>query len=139
MKRVSIVLGSLVWVLVSPLAAFAAKLSLEGRVELINSDFPVENARVTVTFHGHEPGIHEYTTQRTVRAYTDDFGNFLAEIKVPDHRYVWTHATVEIAETEMSKRAAAQSICQTSEDGGCYCTKDFHVNPLTPLESRQGE
>lgn len=117
----------------NPLIAQAAKLSLSGRVELAPSQSPVENARVTVTFHGHEIGIHEYTTQRTVRARTDELGNFEAQVKVPDRRYVWTHATVEIAETEVSKSTEMTSTCFVNEAGSYFCDKSFWVNPLSAI------
>lgn len=110
--------------------ASAAKLSLVGQVALNSAASPVHGARVTVTFHGHEMGIHEYTTQRRVRVQTDALGYFSAEVKVPDDRYIWTHATVEIAETESSKAAVLQSVCQIDDNGGGRCDKDFRVNPL---------
>ena len=50
--------------------------------------------------------------------------------RVPDDRYIWTHATVEIDETDMSKAAIAQTLCQIDEQGGGYCSKSFNVNPL---------
>lgn len=123
--------GALGWLLVMPSIAAAAKLSLAGRVELSTVTSPVEDARVTVTFHGHEMGIHEYTTERRIRVRTDEQGYFTAEMKVPDERYFWTHATVEIAETETTKAMTAQSVCQIDEIGGGRCDKDFQVNPLT--------
>lgn len=113
-----------------PLVAQAAKLSVAGRVELTSQESPVSNARVTITFHGHELGIHEYTTERTIRARTDEFGNFRAEIKVPDRRYSWTHTTVEIGETEVSKRTSLISACQIDGTGGCRFDKSLQVNPL---------
>lgn len=116
-----------------PLAAQAARLSLSGAVEMATSQSPVSDARVTVTFHGHEVGIHEYTTERTVRVRTNEFGNFLAEVKVPDRRYIWTHATIEIAETEVSKMAKHRSACHVDATGGCYFNKDFSVNPISSL------
>ncbi|MEM9002233.1 MAG: hypothetical protein AAGE59_01775 [Cyanobacteria bacterium P01_F01_bin.86] len=130
MKRLAVLLGATGLMLMSPLAAQAAKLSMSGRVELTSSQSPVDDARVTVTFHGHELGIHEYTTERTVRARTDEFGNFEAEVKVPSRRYIWTHATVEIAETDVSKRAEVTSTCLIDETGGFYCDKNFWVSPL---------
>ncbi|MEO1094677.1 MAG: hypothetical protein AAFX01_07225 [Cyanobacteria bacterium J06638_28] len=130
MNKLGLLLGTLSILLVTPLAASAAKLSLTGRVELTSALSPVGDARVTVTFHGHEVGIHEYTTTRTVRARTDEFGNFIAETKVSNRRYTWTHATVEIGETEISKKTQTQSICQTDPTGGCQSEKDFQVRPL---------
>ena len=130
MRRLLIVLGAWGLVLSSPLMAAAAKLSLMGRVALTNAESPVENARVTVTFHGHEIGIHEYTTSRRVRVLTDPTGHFTAEVKVPEDRYIWTHATVEIAATDMSKSAVMNSVCQIDDNGGGRCDKDFQVHPL---------
>ncbi|MBE7382172.1 MAG: hypothetical protein F6J95_012245 [Leptolyngbya sp. SIO1E4] len=131
MKKLSVLLGAVGLVLTHSLAAHAAKLSLAGRVELSTSQAPVGDARITVTFHGHEVGIHEYTTQRTIRAYTDELGNFLAEVKVPDRRYTWTHATVEISETSVSKQAEIQSACWADSTGISRCDKSFHVNPIS--------
>ncbi|NER79356.1 MAG: hypothetical protein F6K42_07185 [Leptolyngbya sp. SIO1D8] len=130
MKKLSILLGAAGLVLMQPLVAQAARLSLSGYVELANSQSPVGNARVTVTFHGHEVGIHEYTTERTVRARTDELGNFVAEVKVPDRRYTWTHATVEISETDVSKLTKVNSACTVDGSGGCQFNKDFQVSPL---------
>lgn len=130
MNRLGFLLGTISILLVNPLAASAARLSLTGRVELTSALSPVGDARVTVTFHGHEIGIHEYTTTRTVRARTNEFGDFIAETKVSNRRYVWTHATVEIGETEISKKTQARSVCQTDYAGGCQSAKDFQVRPL---------
>jgi hypothetical protein len=63
-------------VLATPVAAEAARLSVDGKVQLENTAEPLEQARVTVTFHGHELGIHEYTTRRTLRVSTDADGEF---------------------------------------------------------------
>ena len=130
MKRFLGLLGSVGLVLAAPMVAEAARLSLVGNVKLAAAELPVENARVTVTFHGHEMGIHEYTTQRRIRVLTDEAGSFEAVVKVPDDRYIWTHATVEIDETEMSKATTSQTLCQVDEQGGGYCSKSFDVNPL---------
>ena len=130
MKRLAVLLGAAGLVLMNPLIAQAAKLSLTGRVGLAPSQSPVEDARITVTFHGHEIGIHEYTTERTVRVRTDELGNFEAEIKVPNRRYIWTHATVEISETDVSKSTEVTSTCLEDEDGSYFCNKSFWVNPL---------
>ncbi|MGD1930014.1 MAG: hypothetical protein ACFB12_14010 [Leptolyngbyaceae cyanobacterium] len=130
MKRFLGFLGSVGLVLSAPLTAEAARLSLVGSVKLSVAESPIEDARVTVTFHGHEMGIHEYTTQRRIRVRTDASGSFEAVVKVPDDRYIWTHATVEIDETDMSKAAIAQTLCQIDEQGGGYCSKSFNVNPL---------
>lgn len=130
MKKAGILLGAASIVLLTPLAALAEMLSFSGRVELATSLSPVEDARVVVTFHGHEPGIHEYTTERRVRARTDEAGNFVAELKVPSRRYVWTHATVEISETDVSKKAVARSTCMAIGDEGFTCDKSFQVRPL---------
>lgn len=130
MKKFRLLISAAGMVLLMPLAAYAEKLSFSGRIELATSLSPVEDARVTVTFHGHEPGIHEYTTARTVRARTDESGNFAAELKVPSRRYIWTHATVEISETEISKQSKAQSTCLVEAAGGFRCDKNFRVRPL---------
>jgi hypothetical protein len=132
MRRFFGLLGAFGLVLSTPLAAEAAKLSLRGQVGLRNAASPVNDARIVVTFHGHEMGIHEYTTQRRVRVRTDALGYFLAEVKVPDDRYIWTHATVEVAETDMSKTARMQAACQVDGNGGGRCDKTFEVNPLRP-------
>lgn len=130
MKELASLIGALGLVLASPMIAEAAKLTFSGRVASTRDASPVEEARVTVTFHGHETGIHEYTTERRVRAYTDELGYFTAEVKVPDDRYIWTHATVEIAETERTKSFTVRASCQGDDNGGGYCTKDFQVSPL---------
>ncbi|MEO1294347.1 MAG: hypothetical protein AAFW75_00815 [Cyanobacteria bacterium J06636_16] len=132
MKKLAVLLGAAGLVLMTPLAAHAERLFLSGRVELASSQSPVEDARVTVTFHGHELGIHEYTTERTVRARTDELGNFEAEIKVASRRYIWTHATVEIAETDISKQTEVISTCFVEEPEGYSCDKNFWVSPLSP-------
>jgi hypothetical protein len=129
-KKQTVFWATLGLLLLTPMAAQAAKLSLAGRVELAARALPIAHARVTVTFHGHEMGIHEYTTERRVRVQTDELGNFMAEVKVPEDRYIWTHATVEIAETERSKLAIAQAQCQIDDNGGGRCDKNFRVSPL---------
>ncbi|MDB9524962.1 hypothetical protein PN498_03095 [Oscillatoria sp. CS-180] len=136
MKGLVGLVGALGWLLMTPLVAEAAKLSLTGRVELATVESPVEDAQITVTFHGHEMGIHEYTIERRVRVQTDDLGYFTAEVKVPSDRYFWTHTTVEIAETEMSKAAISRSTCHIDDIGGGRCDKNFQVSPLTtqPVE-----
>lgn len=121
--------GALGWVLISPLVAAAARISLTGQVALL-SEAPIANARITVIFHGHERGIHEYTTERRTRVETDEDGYFSAFVKVPDDRYIWTHATIEIGETESSKAATAIARCQVDEQGGGHCSRKLRVNPL---------
>ena len=130
MRQLAALLGASGLVLATPLMAEAAKLSLSGRIALTSLNSPVEDARVTVTFHGHEMGIHEYTTVRRVRVHTNELGYFLAEVKVPDDRYIWTHATVAISETDMSKSTTVQTVCQIDGNGGGRCDKDFQVHPL---------
>lgn len=130
MRQLLGLLGAGGLVILTPLMAEAAKLSFTGRVALTNMASPVADARVTVTFHGHETGIHEYTTERRIRVWTDADGYFSAEVKVPDDRYIWTHATVEIAETDTSKSAVMQALCQIDGNGGGDCDKEFRVNPL---------
>ncbi|MGD1862032.1 MAG: hypothetical protein ACFB0E_18945 [Leptolyngbyaceae cyanobacterium] len=121
--------GALSWVLITPLAAAAARVSLSGRVALTSAT-PIEDARVTVTFHGHEMGIHEYTTERRRVTRTNEQGQFEVFVKVPEDRYIWTHATVEVAETETSKSAIAIAPCIIDDQGGGSCRKEFRVNPL---------
>jgi len=123
-------LEALALVLTTPMVAHAASLSLTGRVALISAT-PVNNAPITVVFHGHEMGIHEYTTERRVQVQTNAAGEFSAVVKVPDDRYIWTHATLEIAETDMSKAAIAIARCEIDGQGGGRCSKEFRVNPLT--------
>lgn len=130
MKKSVGLFSTLGLVLFTPLTANAAQLSFEGRVALTSANTPVEDARITVTFHGHEMGIYEYTTERRIRVTSNEQGIFRAMVKVPDDRYIWTHATVEIAETDMSKAATAITVCQIDDNGGGYCRKDFRVNPL---------
>lgn len=129
MKTLASVCTALGWVLITPLIAEAARLSLNGRVAL-TSTTPVEDARITVTFHGHEMGIHEYTTERWARVYTNEQGEFAATVKVPDDRYIWTHATLEIAETEHSKAMTAIARCEVDDQGGGHCSKVLQVSPL---------
>lgn len=129
MKTLASCCGALAWLVTIPLVADAARVSLAGRVAM-TSAAPVANARITVTFHGHEMGIHEYTTQRRVRAQTDEQGQFSAVVKVPDDRYIWTHATLEIAETDTSKAATAIARCEIDNQGGGHCSKEFRINPL---------
>ena len=121
--------GALASGLLAPLAATAASLSLTGRVALPTAT-PVNEARITVTFYGHEMGIHEYTTRRRVRARTAAQGRFEALVKVPDDRYIWTHATLEISETDVSKAATAIARCEVDHQGGADCSKELRVNPL---------
>ncbi|MEM1311119.1 MAG: hypothetical protein AAF892_08680 [Cyanobacteria bacterium P01_D01_bin.71] len=121
--------GALGWVLATPLVAEAARISLAGRVALTSAT-PIEDARITVTFHGHEIGIHEYTTERRRVTRTDEQGRFDVFVKVPEDRYIWTHATVEVAETETSKSTTAIAPCVIDDQGGGFCSKEFRVNPL---------
>lgn len=129
MKTLVSLLGALSWVLVMPLVAEAARVSLSGRVTL-DSTTPIKDARVTVIFHGHEMGIHEYTTERYMRARTDEQGRFNIFVKVPSDRYIWTHATVEVSETDTSKAMTAIAPCVIDEQGGGVCSKEFQANPL---------
>ncbi len=124
---VLIVLGG---VLATPLPALAEQLSITGAVALEGSEIPITNAPVTITFHGHELGIHEYTTDRTVVVRTDEMGAFAAAVKVPDRRYAWTHASVAIAPTELSKAAQGIIPCMAPAAGGCEGSKAFRVRPL---------
>lgn len=113
-------------------AAQAAQLSFVGKVRLTNlAQQPVTDTRVVVTFHGHEAGIHEYTTNRTTTAYTDADGNFAVSVKLAEYRYRWTHTTVEIAPTDISKAARLMAPCQDDGHGGCSGTKTFQVSPLS--------
>ncbi|MEM9119220.1 MAG: hypothetical protein AAGD09_15255 [Cyanobacteria bacterium P01_F01_bin.56] len=129
MKTLVSVCSALAGLLITPLVAEAARLSLNGRVALTSAN-PIENARITVTFHGHEMGIHEYTTQRWARIRTNNEGEFNAIVKVPDDRYIWTHATIEIAETDLSKATTVIAPCEIDDQGGGHCSKEFRVSPL---------
>ena len=129
MKTLVSICAALGGVLITPFIAEAARLSLNGRVSLTSAT-PVEAARIIVTFHGHEMGIHEYTTERWARAYTNEHGEFTAVVKVPDDRYIWTHATIEIAETDYSKAMTAIARCEIDDQGGGHCSKELRVSPL---------
>ncbi|MDA0267089.1 MAG: hypothetical protein O2890_12820 [Cyanobacteria bacterium] len=123
-------------VAVTPLAAEAARLSVDGRIQLKNTAQPLDQARVTITFHGHELGIHEYTTTQTLRVRTDADGGFAAETKVRDGRYHWTHATIIVGPTDISKSHEFQCPCVGSDAEGWVCSKDFWVSPMaTELEA----
>lgn len=113
-------------------AAQAAQLSFSGKVRLTNlAQQPVADTRIVVTFHGHESGIHEYTTDRTATAYTDADGNFAVSVKLSEYRYRWTHTTVDIAPTDISKAARLMAPCRDDGHGGCSGTKTFQVSPLS--------
>lgn len=117
-------------VLVSAGAASAVSLSVTGRVQMDDSQVPIADAQVTVIFHGHEDGIHEYTTERWLQVYTDADGYFAGRVKLRDRRYTWTHATLEVAATNRSKQAATVSACEGSDQQGWQCQEDIGVRPL---------
>jgi hypothetical protein len=122
-------------VLATPVAAEAARLSVDGKVQLENTAEPLEQARVTVTFHGHELGIHEYTTRRTLRVSTDADGEFTAQTKIRIGRYHWTHATILVSATDRTKSHEFQSPCVGNDAEGWVCSKDLWISPIaTELE-----
>ncbi len=114
----------------TPMAAEAARLSVEAKIQLEETAQPLDQARVTVTFHGHELGIHEYTTSRTLRARTGDDGAFTVQTKVRSGRYHWTHATITVSATDRNKSQAFQCPCAGSDAEGWICSKDFWVSPI---------
>ncbi|NJN20119.1 MAG: hypothetical protein HC812_01545 [Leptolyngbya sp. RL_3_1] len=121
--------------LATPVAAEAARLSVDGKVQLEDTAEPLGQTRVTVTFHGHELGIHEYTTSRTVRTSTDAAGAFAAQAKINSGRYYWTHATILVSATDRTKSHEFQSPCVGSDATGWVCSKDLWVSPIaTELE-----
>lgn len=115
----------------TPMVAEAARLSVDGKIQLAETAQPVDQARVTITFHGHELGIHEYTTSRTLRARTDAAGEFTADTKVRDGRYAWTHATITVNATDRSKSHEIQCPCVGNDAEGWFCSKDIWVSPIT--------
>lgn len=114
----------------TPMAAEAARLSVDGKIQLAETAQPIDQARVTITFHGHELGIHEYTTSRTLRVRTDAAGAFVGETKVRDGRYAWTHATITVSATDMSKSHESQCPCVGNDAEGWLCSKDIWVSPI---------
>lgn len=127
--------------LVAPLAVQAAHLSFEGTVQLHNpvpalpsasiaTPDPVAAAEVTITFHGHEVGIHEYTTERTAHVVTDSEGRFTTAIKLSDYRYRWTHVTLTVDATDISKATTITSIMHDDGQGGGQGSKIVQVTPL---------
>jgi hypothetical protein len=120
----------------TPVVAEAARLSVNGKIQLEDTAQPVGRASVAVTFHGHELGIHEYTTSRSLRVRTDADGEFSGETKVRAGRYTWTHATLTVSATDMSKRHEIQFPCVGSDAEGWFCSKDIWVSPAaTRLEA----
>ncbi|MGF1569650.1 MAG: hypothetical protein ACFCVD_16540 [Nodosilinea sp.] len=128
-------------VVATPLAAQAARLSFMGTVQLnardqaapeanIATPNPVANAEVTVTFHGHEGGIEEYTTERTAQTVTDENGNFEVDVKLSEYRYRWTHVTVTVNPTDISKETTLTSVIYDNGQGGCDGSKVVRVMPL---------
>lgn len=114
-----------------PQAAYGARLSFTGDLHLNTAnESPVEGARIKVTFHGHEVGIHEYTTERSARAITLSDGSFAVDVKLSEYRYRWTHATLEVAETDISKEATLTIPLYEDGRGGFVGTKRFGVSPL---------
>lgn len=130
-------------VLASGTVAEAALLSFSGRVNLyapINATVaageiqpdPVPAARVTVTFHGHEDGITEYTMERSSRVVTDENGYFEVAIKLSDYRYRWTHVTLAVEATELSKSTTVTATVYNDGEGGSRGVKDVLVMPTFP-------
>ncbi|WP_137455185.1 hypothetical protein [Halomicronema hongdechloris] len=95
-------------------------------------DRPLPGVRVHIEFHGHEVGIHEYTTTRSTRVTTDENGNFAVALKMSEYRYHWTHATVEIPATEQSKAMVRVIPVENDGQGGCVGFKQIEVPPLQP-------
>ena len=130
---------AVVTVSLSGATAQAAMLSFSGRVHLFEPVTTVANraaqpesvsaARVTVTFHGHEAGITEYTTSRTARTSTDQNGFFVVDIKMSEYRYRWTHVTIAVAATETSKETTLIATVYNDGQGGSWGTKDVFVMP----------
>lgn len=113
--------------------AEAANLLFRGQIHLDTpASPPLANARVTVTFHGHENGIQEYEVSRTVGAVTDIQGRFDVRVKLAEYRYLWTYTTIQVEATDVSKEAAVIGSCQNNDLGGCTGVKQFEVNPLNP-------
>lgn len=120
-------------------AAEAVMLSFSGRVHLhepaassanrLVRPIPVAAAQVTVTFHGHEAGITEYTTERIGRVRTDETGLFAVDIKISEYRYRWTHATVAVSATDISKEMTILATLHNDGQGGHWGAKDVVVMP----------
>lgn len=109
-------------------AALASWLIFRGQVHLDAPDSPpIADAEVTVTFHGHENGIHEYRLDRTVAATTDAQGQFSVSLKLSDYRYRWTHTTITVGETEVSKEIIVVGSCLNDDQGGCTGVKQISV------------
>lgn len=131
MKQLGLGLATIAAILAVPTAANAARLAFSGNVQLDTAArHPVEAVRVTVTFHGHEEGIHDYETARTARAVTAADGSFSVEVKLSEYRYRWTHVTVEVNSTDISKEMIDTATCISDGEGGCSGVKDFQVEPL---------
>ncbi|PSN19029.1 hypothetical protein C7271_09435 [filamentous cyanobacterium CCP5] len=118
---------------IAPVAQ-AAQLVYSGQVYLDTPTTPpVSNARVAVTFYGHENGIQEYQVNRTVRGMTDSQGRFTVRMKLSEYRYRWTHTLIEVDETEVSKEMAVVGTCENDNEGGCVGAKQFEVTPLAEV------
>ncbi|MGD1929164.1 MAG: hypothetical protein ACFB12_09645 [Leptolyngbyaceae cyanobacterium] len=129
LKQLGLAAISLGLVATTPAVAEAARLSVDGKIQLEDTEQPIDRARVSVTFHGHELGIHEYTTSRRLRVRTNAAGEFAGETKVRAGRYTWTHATITVSATDMSKSHESQFPCVGSDAEGWFCSKDIWVSP----------
>lgn len=133
-KKFGLTIGAIAAVMVAPMPAMANVLTFSGGVILDSTtQTPVPNARVTVTFYGHERGIVEYTTTRTEHVRTDADGRFAIEVKDNQRRYIWNYATVSIGATDVSKGIQTVGVCADTESG-FTCAKTIQVPPmLLPL------
>jgi len=120
--------------------AEAAMLSFSGQVHLYEPGTaaaadgddlidPVPAATVTVTFHGHEAGITEYTTERSSRVVTDENGFFAVDIKLSEYRYRWTHVTIAVESTDLSKAITTTATVYDDGQGGSRGIKNIQVMP----------
>ncbi len=82
-----------------------------------------------VTFHGHEAGITEYTTERTSQTVTDAAGFFTVDMKLSEYRYRWTHVSIAIEPTDISKGATITAVLYNDGQGGSQGRKDIVVMP----------
>lgn len=122
--------------LATPTAAHATKLTFAGQVHVDQANpEPLPRTRITVTFHGHEAGIHEYTTERSTSTLTAADGSFYVEVKLSEYRYRWTHVTISIPATDISKGITTLGLCTTEDGQGCQGAKDIWVTPLPLLDT----
>jgi len=124
-------------IVASALPAWATRLAFTGKVMVDEQiDRPLSGVRIRVEFHGHEVGIHEYTTTRSTRGMTDEEGNFEVALKMSEYRYHWTHAIVEIPATEENKAIVRVIPLENDGNGGCVGSKQIEVPPM-PYGQRQ--